>query len=329
MGVTDLTATALTALGVLLLALLAVDVLLTVFPPLGHGGPVHRRQNQLAWKLFRLVGRRRDGLPRPKVLGLAGPVIAMTSVAVWGVWLVVGFALIYAPHSPSFSSIAASSGGWVEALYYSGYVATTLGLGDVVATTPALRLLTVLEAMGGFALFAVATSYVFSITRELATAGTLALELASFHACGDGRSAGWTLAADGGDEAVARWTEAWARSLFRMAHAHGQYPLLQFFRAADADRALPVQLGRVLELVEAETDRGSGAGTGETEPPRPASPAVSPLLRHALLRYLVEVNRACIPAGFDPLPAPPSELPAERLHARLLRYTCHDPRAAG
>ncbi|NNK63954.1 MAG: two pore domain potassium channel family protein [Gemmatimonadetes bacterium] len=317
-----------TALGVLFLTFLVMDVLLTVFPPLGHGGPVHRRQNQLAWKLFRLVGRRLDGSPRPKVLGLAGPVIAMMSVAVWGVWLVLGFALIYAPYSSTFSTTAVS-GGWAETLYYSGYVATTLGLGDVVATTPGLRLLTVLEAMGGFALFAVATSYVFSITRELATAGTLALELASFRACGDGRTEGWTLAADGGDEAVARWTEAWARSLFRMAHAHGQYPLLQFFRAADADRALPVQLGRVLELVEAETDRSSGAGTGEPELPRPDSPAVSPLLRHALLRYLVEVNRACIPAGFDPLPAPPSELPAERLHARLLRYTCHDPRAAG
>lgn len=312
-------------LGVLLLALLGLDILLTIFPPLGHGGPVHRRQNQLAWSVFRLLGRRSDGSVRPTVMGLAGPLIAMMSVAVWGVWLVVGFALVYAPHSTSFSTTAAAApDGWAEALYYSGYVATTLGLGDVVATTPALRLLTVVEAMAGFALFAVATSYVFSITRELATAGTLALELASFRGGGDGRSQRARFGGEG-DEAIARWTEAWARSLFRMTHAHGQYPLLQFFRATDHDRALPVQLGRLLDLVSDETDAGGGADVGGPGARRQASSGVSPLLRAALLRYLVEVNRACIPSRFDPLPAPPGEVSAERLHARLLRYTCYDP----
>lgn len=308
--------------GVLLLAVLALDVLLTVFPPLGHGGPVHRRQIQLAWRVFGIVGRRGDGSPRVRVLALAGPLIAMLSVAVWGVWLVLGFALVFMPYSASFSTTAAlAPDGWAEALYYSGYVATTLGLGHVIATTPALRLLTVLEAMSGFALFAVTTSYVFSITGELATAGALALELASSRGVGDGRGSARAMFRGENGEAVARWTEAWARSLFRLTHAHGQYPLLQFFRAADPDRALPVQLGHVLDLVGGEADGGDPDLRR-----RHAIPRASPLLRDALLRYLTEVNRACIPAGFDPLPAPLSEVSVERLHARLLRYTFHDPK---
>lgn len=307
-------------LGVLLLTLLGLDILLTVFPSLGHGGPVHRRQNQLAWKVFRIVGRRGDGSPRATTLALAGPVIAMMSVAVWAVWLVLGFALLYAPHWASFSTTAAfAPDGWVEVLYYSGYVATTLGLGDVIATTPALRLLTVLEAMGGFALFAVATTYVVSITRELATAGTLALELASSRGTGGAWSSPKSVFGGEDGQTVARWTEAWARSLFRLAHAHAQYPLLQFFRATDPDRALPVQLGRVLELV-------GGPAAADPNLLRQATHTAYPLLRDALLRYLAEVNRSCIPTGFDPLPAPLSDVPLERLHVRLLRYTCHDRR---
>lgn len=85
----------------------------------------------------------------------------------------------------------------------------------------------------------------------------------------------------------------------------------------------------VLTLLDAGAERGGGAATGELEPAGPASLGVSPLLRKALFRYLVQVNRACIPVRFDPLQAPPSEVPAQRLRARLLRYTCHDPRAAG
>jgi hypothetical protein len=179
--------------------------------------------------------------------------------------------------------------------------------------------------MAGFALFAVTTSYVLSITRELATAGALALELASFPGGGDGRSDRARFGGEGkGDEAIARWTEAWARSLFRMAQAHRQYPLLQFFRATDHDRALPVQLGRLLDLVSGETDAGVGADVGGPGSRRQAASGVSPLLRDALLRYLTEVNQACIPVRFDPLPAPPGEVSAQRLHARLLRYTCYE-----
>ncbi len=45
------------SLGGLLLVTLVLDVLLTVFPPVGHGGPIHRRQGRLVWSVFRALGR--------------------------------------------------------------------------------------------------------------------------------------------------------------------------------------------------------------------------------------------------------------------------------
>lgn len=300
------------ALGTTLLAVLFMDVLFTVFHPQGRGGLVHQRLNRLVWRAFRLLATRRDRAPRSDVLALAGPLMAVLSVATWGAWLVLGFALVYAPYIATFTSTTPhAASGWIEAVYYSGYVASTLGLGDVVASTPVLRLVTVLEAMSGFALFTVTTAYVLAIFRELAGARTLAFELASLFR---GEAAGPALWRGGADETMARWTEAVSRSLVRVVDAHGQYPIMHYFRPQDPDQALVIQLGTVLILVERE------AGAGEGDAPTQRTARAFRLLREALMRYLIEMNRQCVPARFDPLQAPLESHPAERLHARLLRY---------
>jgi hypothetical protein len=304
----------------LLLALVA-DVVLTVFPPLGHGGPVHRRLNRLLWSAFRVAGTGKGGRVRPRMLALGGPIMAVTGVALWGAWLVTGFALVYAPFLSSFATSVPRTGpGWIEAIYYSGYVASTLGLGDVIATTPGLRLVTVVEAVGGFALFAVATTYLLAISRELAEGSTLALELVTLRRRESEDAARPGEAAQ--DGTTQRWAEEAARSLLRVTHHHRQFPLLHYFRPTDPDRSLVVQVGWVGTRVDAWSSDGAGVA-----PPPSSSPGAPALrmLREALYRYLVELNRSCVPARFDPLLVPPSQAPARRLHARLLRYACYDP----
>ncbi|NIQ81564.1 MAG: hypothetical protein GTN93_26425, partial [Anaerolineae bacterium] len=168
------------------------------------------------------------------------------------VWLVLAFALIYAPFVGSFDATTPHLWiNWIEAVYYSGYVASTLGLGDVIATSPWLRLLTVLEAMSGLALFAAATMYVLAISRELAGASALALELSGLRLGGKEEP---SLFQRADDETIGDWARDWARSLLRESYAHGQYPLLQFFRPTDPDPALLVQLGQLLSLVGEELD---------------------------------------------------------------------------
>jgi Ion channel len=307
---------AFTVLGVAILTALVLDILLTLFPPLGtHGGPVHRRQNRLIWSLFRTIGIRRDGSARPGVLAMAGPVGAMLTLVLWGGWLVIGFALVYLPAIPSFAQTGAPiSPDWVEALYYSGYVASTLGLGDVVATTTALRLITIVEALAGFGLFAVATAYVMAISREHAASSTLAIEVSSLRHAG--------LADSEDAEAVAtlaRWAERWARTLLQITHAHGQYPLLHFFRPADPDRALLVQLEWLMALAGLETP-------DTPERPSPLPPHSASILRHALERYLRELNHGCIPHRFRPLP--PGEPSMAELYARLLWHMGYESGSA-
>lgn len=305
-------------LGLLLLLLLLWDVTVTLFPPYGsHGGPVHRRQGQLVWSTFRRLSRVVPTRARAAMLSFAGPCAVVAALASWSLWLVTGFALLYVPALDSFSS-AASPGpaGLIDAFYYSGYVATTLGLGDVVATTPILRLATVLEAMAGFGLFAVSTTYVLTIAREVARTGVLAEDIASLRELLERIS-------DDGDEKrtarelLLRRMESWAMEILRAANTHTRYPLVHYFRPVESDRSLLVQVGWLMAITESELEtRPTPAG-----PTAPAT-ATGRLLRQSLERYLVRLNRGCLPSSFDPLSI--REAPPERLLGRLLRHMSYD-----
>lgn len=137
--------------GIVLLTLVGVDVLLTVFHPEGHGGPLTRRQNRLVWSVWKRsapAGARRD-----RWLALGGPLLSVLTPAVWALLLIVGYALIYYPWIEGFlASPGSLRASWAEALYFSGVSATTLGTGDVVPDAILPRLLSTVQALSGFAL---------------------------------------------------------------------------------------------------------------------------------------------------------------------------------
>lgn len=295
-------------LGGSLLALLLVDVLLTVFHPQGHGGPLHRWQNRFLWAVLKRFGHSKAGRDRPRFMALCGPVIAVSSVASWGLWLIVGYALIYYPFRGAFKSAVGDGIPSVDALYYSGYVASTLGLGDIIPVAPGLRLLTVLEAMSGFALFAVATTYLLAVYQQVAHENVLALELSSLAA--EEPQEVWTEWNENDASGFRVWCDSTARSLLRVVHAHGQYPVLHYFRPADPDRALLVQIRHMLDLVHS-ADRA----------PR-SKDASFRLLRVALRRYLVELNRGCLPTDRD-LPPGSGDRDLNELYGRLAHYMCY------
>ena len=243
---------------------------------------------------------------------MAGPAGALLTLALWSGWLVFGFALIY---RSSLGGLALNETlgamAWVEVIYYSGYVATTLGIGDIVATTWWLRLITIVEALTGFGLFALATSYVLAISREVTNTSALALEVATLR----GTRAFESDEAES-KAALSRWAEGWARSLLRITDAHGRYPLIYFFRPADPDRSLLVQLAWLLPL--------AGVHPVEGEPdPTHLPPPAREVLERAITRYLKELNHGCVPRHFRPIP--PGEASLETLYARLLRHLCYDP----
>lgn len=300
--------------GILMIGLLTVDVFLTVFHAQGQGGPVTSRLSRLVWSATSVLGQRADGSKRDRVLALGGPVLVVTTLFLWVILLVVAYTLVYYPWITTFlTSPGSLRTPWVEALYYSGYTAATLGLGDVVADAEALRLLTFLQAFGGFALLSVSTSYFLAVYRELVAMQSLAVDISGLFSKGEEQVLSFTN--DEGYDTLARWSEQLSSDLSRSLIAHHQYPVLHYFRPREESRALPVQLGALLRLRSlVAADHGA--------------PVLTTLSRHPsylALMDTLETYLANVDVYFNPRTDQGSEGDrrgdeTERAHTRLLRY---------
>lgn len=239
--------------GALLLLLLVYDVFATVFVPRGGGGPVTRRVYAGVWGLWRRVGDRLSGARRRRFLAAGGPVLLPLTVALWALELVVACALVYLPFAASFPVDGQRDlHPVVVALYTSGFSATTLGVGDVYPQAPALRLLTVLEAGLGFALFSASIAYVLSVYDALLQSSALSLEISRYLGSSEQQDGVDvlvdTVRHDASDELLS-WLASTSSQALKATQAAAQYPLASYFHVPDDDRGLPQSMGALLELL--------------------------------------------------------------------------------
>lgn len=158
------------ALGVLLVVAVGLDVFRTVLLPSARG-TTDRVLSGLLWRLARLApGRLRPGARRA-----SGPLSLVLTSATWYAGLLVGFALLYLPAVEGLSytpGVPFGAKGLAEALYLSGTALTTVGFGDVVGATTAVRALNVVEAASGLGVLTATLGYlptIYSLVSELRT----------------------------------------------------------------------------------------------------------------------------------------------------------------
>lgn len=251
----DIVPVGLAMLGVILLCILIVDIFVTVFVPRGTAGLIARRTYSGAWSAWRRIGNHLPEKRRRNWLAWLGPLLVPVTVVVWGVLLIVSFALIYAPWVQGFSISPPESGpmaDWALALYYSGYSAVTLGVGDVTPNGTFPRLLAVTEAGFGFAIITVAVSYLLSVYSARNQATILSLSVFRFIGRGDSEDPVSLLihiADKGTEEEVCDWLGRIELNLAEFVELEGQYPLINYFHEPRDDRALPVAISDLLELV--------------------------------------------------------------------------------
>lgn len=215
-----------------------------LFPASGHG-LVRKPLERAVWAVFRIVGRRLGQRNRRNLLSYAGPVEVAATLAVWSVLSLVGWALIYQPALGH--AIRATSGptdtAWTTALYYSGFVVTTLGTGEITPHNGLFRLLTITESLVGFAGMTLVITYFLSIYSNLTSRSVFAQSLEEqTRGTGDAAALIAGLAdAPGAPGAHDRLT-AMADSLRQINQSHRSYPVLHYFH----QRELFQELARVL-----------------------------------------------------------------------------------
>lgn len=156
----------------------------------------------------------------------------MVLIGTWAAALVFGFALIYFAFPGAFADPRGTAHPFLSDLYVSGTTIFTLGLGDVVPHSLAIRALVVMEAGIGLGFVALVIGYfpvlygAFS-RREVnialldARAGSppTAFELIKRHSF------------EGGSAALVTLLEEWERWSAELLESHISYPLLCFFRS--------------------------------------------------------------------------------------------------
>jgi hypothetical protein len=233
---------ALTILGAVVVLTVLQDVFTTVLFPSSTRGVIRKPLSRAVWAGFRGLARRLPAARGRRLLTFSGPVIITVNLAAWVVLLVVGFAWIYQPALGD--GIRAASGStdtsWTTALYYSGFSGTTLGVGDVAATSGVYRLLTVVQAALGFGGITMAITYFLSVYGNL-TARNAAAQGLHHRTAGTGDAAELVVGfADGGDLAAGRQELASTAGYFRhLCQSHGFYPVLRYFHYERTAYALP------------------------------------------------------------------------------------------
>jgi len=202
-----------------------------------------------AWWMWAAVARtitRRN--PRENFLGLFAMLTMLFLFVVWGLGLMLGFALL---HWAAGSHMDAPEGamGFLTDLYMSGTTFFTLGIGDVFPRTALERLLTVVEAGTGFGYLALVLAYLpvlyqaFSrreshITMLDEWAGSPPSAAEVLRRCGESHD----------PQVLSPFLSDWERWSADLLESHLSYPILAYFRSQHDNQSWLTSLTTVLDV---------------------------------------------------------------------------------
>ena len=235
-----------TVLGVGLVVVVVRDVFHTLFHPIGHGS-IAPQVMKLVWRLLRLFPSDR------RIASLTGPLGITAVIITWGVTAVLGWMLIYFPQMPNAVSYSselnpAERNELIDSLYLSLVTVATLGFGDIVPTSPWLRVAAPLEALFGFMLVTAAVSWVLQIYPALHRRRVLALQLSTLR---EARRSDTSLAEV--DSIPIDVLTTVAASIVEARNDFTQYGATYYFRDLEADASLAASLVYATDLAAEAT----------------------------------------------------------------------------
>ncbi len=239
-----------TAAGVGLLLVIIYDVYATVLHSSARYGPIGERLDRGVWRVARTVAFMLPRMKRHKFLNLVGPLMLPFLLLTYIVLLVFAFALIYYPHlADSFTATQEAAGtGFDDALYFSGLSLTTVGYGDVVPRTGAMRFVAVFESAVGIISITLAITYLLTIYGALEHKRIAALSL--YHQAGEGADAAGFIAhhyVEGQFYGLRGALSTATRDLQALLESHVEHPVIHYFHPSEVYKSLPRMLFLLLE----------------------------------------------------------------------------------
>lgn len=156
--------------GFLLLIIVAFDFFYTTLS--GSGASfmtkfVSRKIHLLVLWAGRAFGR--------KVFGLSGMLVNLSVLALWVLLVWLGLFLVFSFNPEAITNSKGIPADTVERLYFTGYVISTLGIGDWKPNTPFFEIITSLFSFFGFVFFTTSMTYLLSVSTGIVNKRSIAL----------------------------------------------------------------------------------------------------------------------------------------------------------
>jgi hypothetical protein len=230
--------------GAAIIIAIVVEVFQDLFHPAGSGA----LSDWIGRRVFNLLRRRRPALP------LAGPISVVVVIGAWVVCLVTGFAFIYYGSFPdrfltSTGTVPDHSGRFLSPLYFSFETLITLGYGDLVPQSMAMRFTAAVEGLIGFGLLTASVSSIVLLYPAVSRMRLLARGVA--HIVRTERRLGIPLASSGSDVILSELARDVTNTRIDLVH----FPVLYYFTSGNQDASVSHwvhQLARLAEEGQAE-----------------------------------------------------------------------------
>lgn len=229
-------------LGLLILVVNFFDFFHTTLS--GHGfGIISEKLNKLLGKLILKV---RHSL----VFKYSGFIHLMATSLTWLLFLIGGCFLIFSSWELMVvDSQTKDPASLVERFYYTGYVISTLGIGDFVPGNDLSRVLTSLLSFSGFILLTTALTYFLSVVSAVQQKKLLAFYIASL---GDDINKLYNSAIAAEDfNSLLNSSSSLVEKILQNASSSVFFPVTQYYLTSKKDASLELQLVRLREVLVA------------------------------------------------------------------------------
>ncbi len=258
--------------GIFLIFYIFKDVLLTTYSMEG-GGPMTDYFLKNSWKLFLWIGGYNG---RHKLLNLAGMFMMISLIVLWSAGLWLGAFLLFAsnPDSVLHSDTLLPTGLW-EKLYFSGYILTTMGLGDYVPYNTSWGIISVFFSFFGLLFITLMVSYALPVLSNIITKKQLSLFIQNLGATPVELLVYFWNGKD--FSSLKDVSKELQKRILIIGQSHKAYPILHYFHANRKEESLVITLCLIDEALSILLDNVSSDQWDEKE--------VLPL-RKALDNYL-------------------------------------------
>ncbi len=242
----------LTALGVILIALVFYDIYATILRATKHTGPFSEFLNRGLWWVATRSTYNLNRRLRHRILSSVGPLLMPLLIGFFILMLLTGFALIYMPRmETSFKIGNEAHGSWIlQAFYFSGVTLLTIGYGDILPITGTTRIAALIEGASGLAIISLSITYLLTVYAALERKRAVALKF--YHQARQGADISGFLSSHFARARFHSLTESLreaTRDLQELLESHLEHPVVHYFHPVEVYKGFPRALFVVLETV--------------------------------------------------------------------------------